>query len=307
MKRLLTAFIVSTALTMLVSGCAAIRTTADVEKYKVKAAAGDDKSVETLLGAFGSREAGIRNAAYSAVIAVGEPAVPRLLVMLNDKKPDMREYAAGALGNIGDHRAVAPLLAKLDAETERRYVYAWALGQLRATEAIEKLIRSLAIKNDALQKESTRALIKIAEPAVPELIFALDNAEPDVRKYAARALGIIEDKAAEGKLIKLLGDDKREVAAAAALALGTAGTKDAVRPLINALNAPDMNTKINASIALGQLNAKDAVDPLTDIMEKDGDPYVRQWCARALENITGNRYKYRDEHDAMVFPYNLYR
>ena len=68
-----------------------------------------------------------------------------------------------------------------------------------------------------------------------------------------------------------------------------------------------MLTRVNASISLGQLEAKEAVDPLTEIMEKDHDPYVREWSARALENITGNRYKYKDENGAMVFPYNLYR
>ncbi len=68
-----------------------------------------------------------------------------------------------------------------------------------------------------------------------------------------------------------------------------------------------MMTRVNAAISLGTLNAKDAVAPLTEIMDKDEDPYVREWCARALENITDNRYKYKDEHGMMVFPYNLYR
>jgi HEAT repeat protein len=195
----------------------------------------------------------------------------------------------------------------LKTEPKRRYIAAWALGKLKAEAAVDPLISALAEKNDALQKESTRALIAIGAPAVPALIKALDSSDGDVRAYSARALGIIEDKRAEEPLIRHIKDENTTVAAAAALALGTAGTEASVRPLIAALKAPDMMTRVNATISLGTLNAKDAVEPLTAIMDADEDPYVREWSARALENITGNRYKYKDEHGMTVYPYNLYR
>ncbi|HEY3346175.1 MAG TPA: HEAT repeat domain-containing protein [Nitrospirota bacterium] len=248
-----------------------------------------------------------RDEAYKRLVTIGEPAVPQLLATLGDSDADVKEYAAAALGDIGDRRAVKPLLDMLANSKHRRYVAAWALGKIKAEEAVVPLIGCLSIKNDALQKESTRALISIGGPSVPALIAALDSKDDDTRKFSARALGIIEDKSAEQPLVKRLKDDNQDVASAAVLALGTAGTHDCIASLIGSLTDPNMMTRVNATISLGTLAALDAVDPLTKIMDSDQDPYVREWSARALENITGNRYKYRDEHGAMIYPYNLYR
>lgn len=291
----------------LFAGCASVKNSADISKYKELSAGGDQAATRALIDELRSPDRSRRDEAYKALIASGSPAVPELLKSIKDEDPEVREYAAAALGDIGDKRAVGPLLEMLKTEPKRRYVAAWALGKLKAEAAVDPLISALAEKNDALQKESTRALIAIGAPAVPALIKALDSADGDVRAYSARALGIIEDKRAEEHLIRHINDENTTVAAAAALALGTAGTEASVRPLIAALKAPDMMTRVNATISLGTLNAKDAVEPLTAIMDTDEDPYVREWSARALENITGNRYKYKDEHGMTVYPYNLYR
>ncbi len=307
MNRLVLCSLVFGLSAFVVSGCTTVKSASDVGTYQQKASDGDEASVKALIGALKSDDKQVRDAAYKALITVGKPAVPMLIEELNDKDIDMQEYAAGALGNIGDDRAIPPLTLMLEHGQGRRYVAAWALGEMKDAGAVKLLVASLAEKNDAIQKESTRALIKIGSKSVPYLVEALNNSNPDVRKFAARALGIIQDKRSEEPLIKVLGDENLEVAAAAALSLGTVGTEKSVTPLIKALDVKDMTIKINASISLGQLESKDSVAPLTKVMENDDDPYVRQWCARALENITGNRYKYKDEHGAMVYPYNLYR
>ena len=305
--RRLKALVLLCASALTFSACASIKTASDVPKFERKAAAGDASALDAMLDALKSNDRVKRDKTYDALIAVGQPAVPRLIGLLNDDDPATREYAAAILGNIGDERAVAPLMEMLKSGKTPRYIYAWALGKLKAEAAIAPLITALGEKNDALQKEATRALIGIGAPAVPALVKGLESPVADVRKYSARALSIIEDKRAEGPLDARLSDEDPDVAAAAALALGTAGTEKSIPALIKALDAKDMMTRVNASISLGQLEAKDAVGPLTAIMDKDKNPYVREWSARALENITGNRYKYKDEHGAMVFPYNLYR
>jgi HEAT repeat protein len=307
MKRFVLCFLFLGFSVFLFSGCATVKDASDVGAYQQRASDGDEAAVKALIGALRDGDKQVRDAAYKALISAGKPAVPMLLETLKDKDPDMQEYAAGALGNIGDERAIAPLVSMLENGGGRRYIAAWALGEMKASGSVDLLIKALGEKNEALQKEATRSLIKIGSPAVPKVIEALKSPGPDVRKYAARALGIIQDKRAEEPLISVLGDGHLDVAAAAALSLGTAGTEKAIKPLTDALSSRDMTIKINASISLGQLEAKGSVDTLTSVMENDDDPYVRQWCARALENITGNRYKYKDEHGAMVFPYNLYR
>ncbi len=293
----------------LFSGCASVRTASDVGVYRQKAMGGDESAVRALIGALRSSDRRVRDAAYKALIEVGPPAVPALIGTLNDDDPAIREYAAATLGGIGDMRAVKPLTAMLDGSRRRRYIAAWALGELKAAGATGLLVKSLGDKNDAVQRESARALMKIGPPAVPALITALDDPNPDVREYAARALGVIEDKRAEEPLVKALGDKNPGVAASAALALGTTGTEKCIGPLIAALGSGDRTMKVNVCVSLGQYQgkAKDAVGPLTGMLKSDDDPYLRQWAARALENITGRRYKYKDENGAMVWPYNLYR
>ncbi len=307
MKRLLVIFAVLALAISALSGCAATQTSAVIKNEGEKAGEGNERAIKTLISDLHQSDRAVRDRAYKALISAGSPAVPDLIALLKDKDPDMQEYAAGILGNIGDERAVGPLLKMLDSSSPRRYIAAWALGKIKSEKAIGPLIKVLGEKNDALQKEATRALIAIGPDSVPALIEALKSPVPDIRKYSVRALGIIADKRAEEPLIRLLSDTDNDVAAAAALALGTAGSEASIKPLVAALGSSNMLTRVNASISLGQLEAKQAVDPLTEIMEKDQDPYVREWSARALENITGNRYKYKDENGAMVFPYNLYR
>ena len=289
-------------------GCATVSGGAtDIPVLQDKASGGDEAAVRALVGLLRSGERAKRDDAYKAIVASGKTAVPVLLEELSDPDPAIREYAAAALGESGDARAVKPLLDMLQNENVHKYIAAWGLGKLKAESAAGPLIGCLAVKNDALQKEATRALIAIGEPAVPSLIAAFDSTDSDTRKFAARALGIIEDKRAEAPLVKRLSDENDDVAAAAALALGTAGTKDCVPALVAALKARHIVTRVNAEISLGTLEAKEAVGPLTDIVDNDDDPYVREWAARALENITGDRHKYKDDHGVMAYPYNLYR
>ncbi len=248
-----------------------------------------------------------RDMAYKRLIEIGEPAVPKLLKLLNSDDPDMREYAAAILGSIGDKRAVKPLIAMLQGHRRRRYIAAWALGMMRAKQAIGPLVDALSVKNDAIRKEATRALINLGPDAVPALIAALKSPDTDTREFSIRALGEIEDKRAEEPIIGLLNDKNSGVTEVAALALGSVGTGKSIPPLIKTLDSRDVTTKVNASISLGQLGAKAAIPMLTAMMKTDKDSYVRQWCARALENITGRKYKYKNENGVMVFPYNLYR
>ncbi len=248
-----------------------------------------------------------RDLAYKRLIEIGKPAAPKLMKLLNSDDPDMREYAAAILGSIDYKKAVKPLIAMLQGHRRRRYIAAWALGMMRAKEAIGPLVAALSVKNDAIQKEATRALINLGPEAVPALIAALKSPDVDTREFSIRALGEIEDRRAEEPIMRLLNDKNNGVTEVAALALGNVGTDKSIPSLIKTLNSNDITTKVNASISLGQLGAKAAIPRLTAMMKTDKDSYVRQWCARALENINGRKYKYKNENGVMVFPYNLYR
>lgn len=168
---------------------------------------------------------------------LGAPAVPYLRTTASwDDNHLVRQRAIAALRDMGD-TAVPPLIAALaddDAavRTEAAYVFSHLTAQ--------------------------------AKQAVPNLIEALTNdAEPKVRRYAARTLGF----------------------------LGTAG-KDAVPALLVALKEPDPIVRAEAAEALGRIYYFVEVDrvmpALIDALE-DSDERVRQEAAEAFGRIGGPR------------------
>ena len=64
--------------------------------------------------------------------------------------------------------------------------------------------------------------------------------------------------------------------------------------------------RVECAWSLGILQAKPAESALRKTLENP-DVNVREWSARALENITGDRVLYRDANGKMILPYNLYR
>jgi HEAT repeat protein len=137
------------------------------------------------------------------ILALGEPAVPRLIEALGEEDGFVRAGAAEALGEIGDRRAVEPLIAALalpaDSE-EAEHVEACvqivvALGRLGDSRAIAPLIKWLP---DFLPEpvggfcvswyliEALGLLNAVeAEPLIRPLI---DHPDVNVRKDAIRAL-----------------------------------------------------------------------------------------------------------------------
>jgi len=83
----------------------------------------------------------------------------------------------------------------------------------------------MAYRDWTVKETAVDALARIGESAVPVLIEALSDPNPDVRKQAARSLARMGDagKAAVPVLIERLQDPDEEVRQAAARALGQMG------------------------------------------------------------------------------------
>ena len=114
---------------------------------------------------------------------VGDPdSVPRLLPLLGDDSPEVRRAAAAALGCIASPAGAGPLAALL-------------------TKATEPLLVRRAV---------AAALMRAAHHDIqPQLLAALADPDPQVRGYAAEALGQVGDEAAIAPLKSLLSDGNR--------------------------------------------------------------------------------------------------
>lgn len=174
------------------------------------------------LPALNDASAILRVTAAGAILFLpGEEAAAALIPLLNDKDEFVRQEVAYALGRTGSKTAAAPLIERLikDKKHGVRGAAAVSLGRLDDESAVVLLANVLAPEVTSSKKgRSSRnkenvfvlraaavSLGQIASrAAIPALIAALEDekTETDVRREAARALGLIGDPAAEPALRK---------------------------------------------------------------------------------------------------------
>jgi HEAT repeat protein len=134
-----------------------------------------------------------------------EESVGYLLPLLNDKDEFVRRETAYALGLTHSRSATAALSERLlnDKEDGVRGAAAVALGQIADEAAVVALVGTLEQKrkqpNVFVLRAAASALGQIKSRAgIPALIAALSNEKlpSDVRREAARSLGLIGDSSA---------------------------------------------------------------------------------------------------------------
>ncbi len=150
-----------------------------------------------------------------------EESAAALLPLLGDKDEFVRQEAAYALGRTKSRNAVTPLIERLsrDKKDGVRGAAAVALGQIADEAAVVSLAQVLSPqtalpgakarkeKNVFVLRAAAVSLGQIASRAgLPALVAALEDERTadDVRREAARALGLIGDPAAKPPLRKVL-------------------------------------------------------------------------------------------------------
>ena len=124
-----------------------------------------------------STDATLFNTAKEALVKIGEPAVPDLLTVVNDKKADPvhRLVAAGILGDIGPRagkkvedvvKGLAQLLGELEKEEDglSRLALVQALGKTRSKAAVEPLVGALKDRQPAVRIAAAHGLGEIFAP-----------------------------------------------------------------------------------------------------------------------------------------------
>lgn len=116
--------------------------------------------------------------------------------------------------------------------------------------------------------------------AVPALVLALNDEEPELRRVAARALGRIPGVQALPELVAAALFGRGPLASVAAHALLDRG-QAAVAPLLEAAGRPG-SARSKALALLGRLRALEALPAAIDALREDKDPEARQEAARCL-------------------------
>lgn len=161
----------------------------------------------------------VRATAVKAILSIGsEESAAQLLPLLNDKDEFIRRETAYALGHTRSKSATAALSDRLlnDKEDGVRGAAAVALGHIADEAAVIALVGTLAPElsapaNKKRKPESNVFVLRAAAVALGQirsragtaaLISALNNEKfpSDVRREAARSLGVIGDPSATSAL-----------------------------------------------------------------------------------------------------------
>lgn len=193
----------------------------------------------------------VRATASAAVLCLpSEEGATALLPLLSDKDEFVRQEAAYALGRTRSKSAITPLIERLSKDNKDgvRGAAAVALGQIADESAVVSLARALSPqtaipsgeshkskgeKNVFVLRAAAVSLGQIGSRAgLPALVATLENekADDDVRREAARALGLIGDPSAEPALRKVLTARDAYLAHAAHEALSRISRRQTVRP-----------------------------------------------------------------------------
>ena len=154
-----------------------------------------------------------------------------------------------------------------------------------------RAMKTFTQSGDAEERE--HAIQKIAGQgfalASDELIKALHDPSPRVRRQAASALGRLGDHSAVQELIHQLREHPDLVEEETVEALGDLGDPAAIPELIRVLDAPRSVLRRAAARSIAQLPGagedRSAVDALIQAAENPSDPDLRRSALQALRNL----------------------
>ena len=216
----------------------------------------------------------------------------------------------GALGPLFGGLLVAQL------EGLRFSVFGVPMGDLQVIFALSALVRLVPLfilrtVKDARSATSRSLLSRmlrgnVLSYAYNATIFSLATAE-GTRARAAEALGRSGNPLAIEQLVQALADASPRVRRAAARALGESRSESAAEPLVRELLDGASDIRSEAAEALGRLGYSTSIDPLVDALG-DADPRVRISAIRGLASIRGDEvhellfWQFGSDFDPLTFP-----
>ena len=216
----------------------------------------------------------------------------------------------GALGPLLGGLLVAQL------EGLRFSVFGVPMGDLQVIFALSALVRLVPLfilrtVKDARSATSRSLLSRmlrgnVLSYAYNATIFSLATAE-GTRARAAEALGRSGNPLAIEQLVQALADASPRVRRAAARALGESRSESATEPLMRELLDGASDIRSEAAEALGRLGSSTSIDPLVEALD-DADPRVRISAIRGLASIRGDEvhellfWHFGSDFDPLTFP-----
>ncbi len=221
-----------------------------------------------------------RETIVTALVKIGEPAVPALVEAGRDFDPPQRVQVVRALAEIGPGaaEAVPALLEWLDdKDPTLRWQAVFALGKVgpAAAKAVPKLMEVLRDPKRPERGEAPVSLGKIGDAALPSLVEGLKDKDVMVRQACITGLTVMgpDAKEAAPALAEALATPALQYWAAKALERIGPPAKEAVPPLINVVKDRNSQGRTPAILALAAIgpDAKEAAPVLVALLGEPQD------------------------------------
>ena len=279
-------------------------------------AGGDDAAIRALVQDLGVYENDASALAATAIVPKGAEALPALSeAALNDPNPHRRAAATTCIAMIcaGDNEMIddfakmakatrhsdrarvesnptgLPVLIRVletDTFAPSREIAAQGLGYLGSAQAAGPLAKALSDPDPYVRRRAAAAFETVpGETAVGDLArVAVRDADPDVRRFAVKALGRIGTPDAVRALANATRDGEAKVRQAAADELGRLAAVESLEALGALINDPVDDVRWAAARAIGELREKDAVPHLMAAL-RDSYPPVSNAAERGLQKL----------------------
>jgi hypothetical protein len=157
----------------------------------------------------------------------------------------------------------------------------------RVTPRSLRALKKLTATGDVSTREEALASVgrQRASVAGDEVIKALHDPSPRVRRQAAMALAKLNDPASASALIHILHDHPDLVEEEIVEALGMLGAPEAVEPLTGLLRSPRALTRRAAAKALALIGDPAAIPALMEAAAVPGDPDLRRAAVQGLRQL----------------------
>jgi HEAT repeat protein len=253
------------------------------------------RALPLLIAALKDKEAAVRRDAIWGVTNIpGDDKIiqPALVEAFADPDTYVRAQAIAGLGTIG-YRALPQLKqAVKDKEADVRLRAVEALVRLNPNfkEVLPTLLPAIKDQSPAVRLVVVAGLVRFGDAAVPHLIEAFRDDDPEVWKQAKNALLEIEvpDKVLFPQILKALKDEDKFVRQGAVYVMARF-KEDGVAPLIEALKDSDPGVQFRAADALDNIGppARKAIPELVVMATTHADAKTRRTAVMALTTIHG--------------------
>lgn len=200
-------------------------------------------------------------------------AVPALIEATNDPEDSVRLAAVRALVSINDTRALQAYISRTQ-DPKKEIQKAAIEGLIKMytveeggfVEGVKKVVGFFNPLSDDYNPLVVEPYMPVSESAVSALADLLDFRDKDLRKDAARALGILRGHSALRSIEEhLKKEDSDSVKVELIRAIFKIGDPSAGPTLIPFINDSDKKVHDEAILTLGRLDVEEAVPPLNEL------------------------------------------